>query len=69
MEDRILEIIKEQKRALSVHELEMLLGLNSVNDLKELLKSLNFLEENAKVYHTKKNNSSNYNKNENSLTF
>ena len=54
MNERILDIIKEQKRALSVHELEMLLGLKSVNDLKELLKALNYLEENAKVYHTKK---------------
>lgn len=54
MEDKIIEIIKEQKRALSVHELEMILGLKSVNDLKELLKTLNYLEGNAKVYHTKK---------------
>ncbi len=54
MEERILECIKEQKRALSVHELEMYLGLESVNDLKELLKTLNLLEEKAQVYHTKK---------------
>ncbi len=54
MEERILEIIKEQKRALSVHELEELLGLNDVNGLKELLKALNYLEDNAQVYHTKR---------------
>ena len=54
MEEKIIQNITEQKRALSVHELEMLLGLNSVNDLKELLKALDNLEENAKVYHTKK---------------
>ncbi len=54
MEGRILENIKEQKRALSVHELEALLGLSSVNELKELLKALNSLEEQTKIYHTKK---------------
>lgn len=54
MNEKILEVIKEQKRALSVHELETLLGLSSVNELKELLQTLNYLEENAKVYHTKK---------------
>lgn len=54
MEGRILENIKEQKRALSVHELEALLGLSSVGELKELLKALNSLEEQAKIYHTKK---------------
>lgn len=54
MEGRILDKIKEQKRALSVHELETLLGLSSVNELKELLKSLNTLEQQAKIYHTKK---------------
>ena len=54
MEEKILQNITEQKRALSVHELEMLLGLGSVNELKELLKALNYLEENAKIYHTKK---------------
>lgn len=54
MEGRILDKIKEEKRALSVHELETLLGLSNVNELKELLKSLNSLEEQAKIYHTKK---------------
>ena len=54
MEEKIIEYIKEEKRALSVHELETLLNLSSVNDLKELLKALNSLEEQAKIYHTKK---------------
>ena len=54
MEDRIIDILKEQKRALSVHELEMLLGLGSVSELKTLLNALNNLEVSAKVYHTKK---------------
>ena len=54
MEEKILECIKEQKRALSVHELEIYLGLESVNGLKELLDALNKLEESAQIYHTKK---------------
>lgn len=54
MEERIIECIKQEKRALSVHELETMLNLSSVNDLKELLKVLNGLEESAVLYHTKK---------------
>ena len=54
MQDKIIDIIKQEKRALSVHEIEEQLGLSSVNDLKELVKELNFLEENAILYHTKK---------------
>ena len=38
MEEQILEILKKEKRALSVHELELALGLSSVDDLKNLLK-------------------------------
>ena len=54
MEERIIEYIKREKRALSVHELETLLSLSSVEDLKNLLKALNNLEEQAKIYHTRK---------------
>ncbi len=54
MEEAIIESIKKEKRALSVHELESLLNLSTVNDLKELLKALNNLEEQARLYHTKK---------------
>ena len=54
MQDKIIEIIKQEKRALSVHEIEMLLGYSTVEELKELLKTLNFMEENAMLYHTKR---------------
>ena len=54
MEEKIIESIRAEKRALSVHELEELLRLRGVDDLKELLKTLNYLEETAKIYHTKK---------------
>ncbi len=54
MEEHIIENLKREKRALSVHELETLLNLSGVEDLKELLKALNNLEEQVKIYHTKK---------------
>ncbi len=56
MEEQILEIFRHEKRAYSVSELEDLLGLGSVEELKELLKTLNRLEDQLKVYRTNKNN-------------
>lgn len=56
MEDSILEILKNTDKALSVHELEELLGINDVDGLKELLKVLNNLEDNLSIYRTNKNN-------------
>ena len=54
MEDKIIEILKTEKRALTVHELETILEFDSVEQLKELLKVLNDLEDKALVFHTKK---------------
>ena len=56
MEERIIEILKKEKRALSVNELELALGFSSVDELKELLKELDRLEKEAKLYRTKSNN-------------
>ena len=56
MEDRILEILKSKDKALSVNEINDLLGLKTVDELKELLKTLNSMEDNLKIYRTKKNN-------------
>ena len=56
MEEQILDILRKEKRALSVHELELALGLSSVEDLKNLLKDLNRLEQEVKLYRTKSNN-------------
>ena len=53
METKILEILNNSN-ALTVHELEDKLGLSTVDDLKELLKLLNKMEEEYKVYRTKK---------------
>lgn len=54
MEERILEILSKDNRALTIPEIETELGLNSVEDLKELLKVLNTLELEYKVYRTRK---------------
>lgn len=54
MENKILEILKCNNGALTVPEIETELGLDSVEDLKELLKVLNKLEEEYKIYRTKK---------------
>jgi len=54
MEDKVLEILSKGDMALTIPELEEELGLNGVEDLKELLKVLHTLEEDYKVYRTKK---------------
>ena len=54
MEEKILEILKHSDKALDIHELNDLLGLTSVDELKELIKTLNSMEESLKVYRTKK---------------
>ena len=54
MEDKIIEILASENKSYSVHEIEELLGFNSVEELKELLKVLNKLEDEYKIYRTKK---------------
>ena len=54
MEDKILDILNEDK-AFDVYEIESALGFNTADELKELLKVLNKLEEEYKIYRTKKN--------------
>lgn len=56
MEEKILEILKKERRALTVNELEKFLGLNSVDNLKELLKILDLMEKEVKIYRTKHGN-------------
>ena len=55
MEEKILEILTGSDKALDIHEINDLLGFNSVDELKELIKTLNTMEESLKVYRTKKN--------------
>ena len=54
MEETILEILKKENRAYSVPELEELLGINDVDGLKELLKTLNKMEDELVVYRSHK---------------
>lgn len=54
MEEQILEILKHDNRAFSVYELNDALHLKTVDELKDLLKALNHLEDELKVYRTKK---------------
>lgn len=56
MEEKILELLKKSHKALSVNEINDLLGYKTVDELKELLKTLNGMEDNLKLYRTKKNN-------------
>ena len=54
MEDRIINILSEANCALDVHEIEAKLGFSTVEELKELLKELNKMENEYKIYRTKK---------------
>ena len=54
MKEQILDILKKENKALSVYEINDLLGLSSSDELKELLKNLEDLINDLKVYHTNK---------------
>ena len=58
MEDKILEILKEEEKghpkSLSVNEIFNALNLKTVDDLKDLYKAINNLEDNLKLYRTNK---------------
>ena len=54
MEDKIIKILSEENAALDVHEIEFKLGFNTVEELRSLLKELNRLEDEYKIYRTKK---------------
>lgn len=55
MQEQLLELLKKENKAYSVSELEELLGLGSLDELKELMKLLNQLEDSLQVYRTNKN--------------
>ncbi len=56
MKEQIIEILKDTKKALSVHEINDFLGLTTVDEFKELLKTLNELEDALQIYKTNKDN-------------
>ena len=53
MEEQIINLLKQENRAYGVNEIFERLGLKSVQDLTNLMKELNNLEDNLKIYHTK----------------
>jgi len=55
MKDRILEILKNSSKALSVEEIDDKLGLRDIQETKQFLSLLNELEEEGEVYHSNKN--------------
>ena len=55
LEEKIIELLKKEQKALDVFEIESQLNLNK-NELTLLMKTLNKLEEELKIYRTKKDN-------------
>lgn len=56
MKEQITELLRESKKALSVHEINDSLGLRGVDAFKELIKTLNEMEDCLEVYKTNKDN-------------
>ena len=56
MKEKVLEILKQEKRGFSVQEIFDRMGLKETKDFTELLKTLNELEDSLEIYHTKHDN-------------
>ena len=54
MKTKILELLKKQKRALLISEINDLFGLKTVSELKKLMTELTELEKKGIIYHTKR---------------
>ena len=55
MEDKIMELLKAENKSYEMDEIYNILNLKTVDDFKELIKTLNRLEDELKVYRTNKN--------------
>ncbi len=55
MQEQILKLLEEYGKALSVDEISDALKVETVEDFKQLLKDLNYLEDELKLYRTNKN--------------
>lgn len=53
MEEKILDILQMEKKAFSVQEIFDKLGMQSASELTDLMKELNRLEDELKIYRTK----------------
>jgi ribonuclease R len=54
MKEQILQILEFENKALDIHEISEKLGINNVDEFKEVLKALNELEDEYQIYHTNK---------------
>lgn len=54
MREQILQILNHSDKALSIHEINDIMGYKSSEEFKELLKTINELEEEFLIYHTNK---------------
>jgi len=54
MEENILNLLRKNDRALSPSEMKDMLKIDNVDALKEMVKTLNTLEQQCKIYYTKK---------------
>ena len=55
MEDKILNLLKKENKSYPIDDIFNILGYKTVDEFKELIKTLNKLEEDLKVYRTNKN--------------
>ena len=55
MKDRILEILRNSNKALTVEDIDDRLSLKDIKETKEFSSVLNELEEDGEVYHSNKN--------------
>lgn len=54
MREQVLQILKNTERALTIHEINDIMGYKSTDDFKSLLKVINELEDEFVIYHTNK---------------
>lgn len=54
MKDKILNLLKENNRTYTAFELKDALGLNTTEEIREMLDCLNELESDLTIYHTNK---------------
>ena len=54
MRDNLLNILKNSDKALDIYEIQSLLGINSVDEIKELSDELRKMEDETIVYHSNK---------------
>lgn len=54
MKEKILELLKQEKKALSIYDIQSKLNLNNLIDVKNMGDTLRNLEDEAVIYHTNK---------------